>query len=179
MDALVCDLDRRELPSKLTSLKSRRDQAVVLHRRGHINHAIAFYKAYLKHNPEDTCIWSNLGVCLRAQKKYQAALACHHRALQLEPDNCAALGNLGNVLKDLHRLDDAIAVHQRLLETRPEDVQALMNHSSALREHRQFDAALAQLDKALTLEPDNAAISWERGQNLLHLGQLPGGIRGL
>ena len=170
MDALVCDLDRQGMPSETPSLKARRDQALVLHRRGHFDHAIAFYKAYLKHSPEDPCIWSNLGACLRAQKKHQAALACYHRALQLEPDNCAALGNLGNVLKDLHRLDDALAVHQRVLAARPEDAQVLINHASALREHRQFNAALAQLDKASTLDPDSAAISWERGQNLLHLG---------
>lgn len=171
MDALVYDLDRHGMPSESPSLRARRDQALVLHRRGHFEHAIAFYKAYLQHSPEDPCIWSNLGACLRAQKKHQAALACYHRALQLEPENCAALGNLGNVLKDLHRLDDALAVHQRVLYARPEDVQALINHASALREHRQYNTALTQLDKASALDPDSAAISWERGQNLLHLGR--------
>jgi tetratricopeptide (TPR) repeat protein len=176
MDALVYDLDRQGLPAPATAQHSRREQAVVLHRGGHINHAIAFYKSYLKHCPEDSLVWSNLGACLRAQKKYQAALACYYRALDIDPDNSAALGNLANVLKDLHRFDEANTLHCRVIKARPGDVQCLVNHASALREQRHFEAALKQLDRAQLLEPANAAVVWDRSQCLLHLGRYSDGL---
>lgn len=176
MDALVYDLDRQGLPTPATGQHSRREQAVVLHRRGHLNHAIAFYKSYLQHSPEDSLVWSNLGACLRAQKKFQAALACYHRALDIDPGNGAALGNLANVLKDLRRFDEANALHCRVIEARPADAQSLVNHASVLREQRHFEAALKQLDKALLLDPSNAGVNWERSQNLLHLGRYSDGL---
>ncbi len=171
MDALVSEAARQGMSRSTLSHIKRREQAIVLHRGGHIDHAIEFYKAYLKHNPGDGNVWSNLGACLRTRKKYQSALACHQRALSIEPNNTAALGNLGNVLKDLHRLDQAIEIQHRVVASKPEDVQSLVNLASALREYRKFDEALAQLDLAWSLESDNAAVRWERGQNLLHLGE--------
>jgi tetratricopeptide (TPR) repeat protein len=176
MDALLCDQGRLHSCKPTSANPDQRDQALELHRNGHIDHAIEFYKAWLKRHPRDSGIWSNLGACLRERKHHQAALACYYRALHLDSRNGAALCNLANVLKDLNRLDESLVLQQQLTQARPNDVQTRINHASALREHRQFDAALQQLEFAQSIEPDNPAVRWERAQNLLHAGRYSEGL---
>jgi Flp pilus assembly protein TadD len=176
MDALPRNPVGQGLPTINPSI-SPREQAVLLHRAGHINHAVEFYKAYLQDHPKDTGIWSNLGACLRSRKQHNAALACYHRALHIDPANIAALGNLANVLKDLNRLDESLALHRQLVNSAPNDSQTQINFASALREKRFFERALQQIDQALKYHPEDPALIWERGQNLLHLGRYTEGLR--
>ncbi len=177
MDALSRYPAGHVLPDLASQRVGKREQAVTLHRSGHINHAVEFYKAYLQDHPKDTGIWSNLGACLRTRKQHRAALACYHRALEIDPTNIAALGNLANVLKDLNRLRESIALHQELVSAAPRDKQARINIASALRENRSFELALQHLEQALALHPGDPAVNWERGQNLLHRGQYAEGLR--
>jgi hypothetical protein len=177
MDALSRYPAGHGLPDPTLKPLGQREQAVTLHRSGHIDHAVEFYKAYLQDHPRDTGIWSNLGACLRTRKQLTAALACYHRALDIDPANIAALGNLANVLKDLNRLGESIALHQQLVSATPHDKQVRINIASALREDRNFEGALHHLEQALALYPDDPALQWERGQNLLHGGHYAEGLR--
>lgn len=157
-------------PQRLTGPQVRQ-LAIRHHQQGQTDQAIRLYQAFLKLQPNDTAIWSNLGAALRKQKHYQSAVNCYRRALEIQPNDLTALGNLANALKDLHRLDEAIAIHRQVVTQKPNDVQALMNCACALREDGQFVEALAQLNHAQTIEPKNAGVEWERAQNLLYLGR--------
>ena len=66
MDALSRYPAGQGLPDPTLKPLGQREQAVTLHRSGHIDHAVEFYKAYLQDHPRDTGIWSNLGACLRS-----------------------------------------------------------------------------------------------------------------
>lgn len=176
MDALSRNPVGHRLPDSVSTPVSQREQAVILHRGGHIYHAVEFYKAYLKNHPKDSGIWSNLGACLRTRKQHRAALACYLRALDIDPANIVARGNLANVLKDLNRFVESIALHEQLVSSAPTDKQARINFAAALRENRCFDLALKQLEQALFHHPGDAALTWERGQNLLHLGNYREGL---
>lgn len=177
MDALVKETAQQGLPGHSKTLAQRRDQAIVLHRRGHIEHAIEFYKAHLREHAQDACIWSNLGACLRSQKKNAAALACYRRALSIDPDSLAARSNLGNVLKDLHRHDEAAALQFEVVNAQPQDTQSIINLASVLREQRRFEEALGHLRQCAQSDPENAVVTWEIAQNLLYLGRYGEGFK--
>jgi len=159
------------------TLQQLRQLAIQHQQRNELTKATRLYQTYLRINPIDAGIWSNLGVALRKQKKYQSAINCYRRALELKPDDLTALGNLANALKDLHRLDESIAIHQKIVSEKPDNPQSLMNYACALRENAQFAEALQQLDRAQQFAPDDAGIEWERAQNLLYLGRYSEGWR--
>ena len=57
MDALVTEAERQDSATPL-SQQSRREQAIALHRNGHIEHAVEFHKDHLKQHPQ-----LGLGLC--------------------------------------------------------------------------------------------------------------------
>lgn len=63
--------------------------------------------------------WSQLGVILAKQQKYEAAAAAFHRAFQLNPEDVWALQNLAQSLKDLGRRDEAIREYRHALAVKP------------------------------------------------------------
>jgi tetratricopeptide (TPR) repeat protein len=70
----------------------------------------------LPSNSED---WSQLGVILAKQKKYEDATAAFRRAFQLNPEDVWALLDLAQSLKDLGRRDEAIHEYRHALAVKP------------------------------------------------------------
>ena len=63
--------------------------------------------------------WSQLGIILAKQQKYEAAAAAFRRAFQLDPDDVWALRNLAQTLKDLGRKDEAMQTYRHALAVKP------------------------------------------------------------
>jgi tetratricopeptide (TPR) repeat protein len=63
--------------------------------------------------------WSQLGIILAKQQKYEDAAAAFRRAFQLNPEEVWALQNLAQALNDLGRQDEAIREYQHALSIKP------------------------------------------------------------
>ena len=70
----------------------------------------------LPSNSED---WSQLGVILAKQQKYEDAAAAFRRAFQLNSQDVWSLQNLAQSLKDLGRRDEAIREYRHALAVNP------------------------------------------------------------
>jgi tetratricopeptide (TPR) repeat protein len=69
--------------------------------------------------PSSSEDWSQLGLILAQQQKYEEATAALRRALAWDPENVWALQNLAQSLVKLGRRDDAIREYRRLLAINP------------------------------------------------------------
>jgi tetratricopeptide (TPR) repeat protein len=69
--------------------------------------------------PSSSEDWSQLGIVLAKQQKYEDAAAAFRRAFQLNPEEVWALQNLAQALNDLGRRDEAIREYQHALSIKP------------------------------------------------------------
>jgi tetratricopeptide (TPR) repeat protein len=69
--------------------------------------------------PSSSENWSQLGVILAKQQKYEDAAAAFRRAFQLDPEDVWALQNLAQSLNDLGRRDEAIREYRHALAVKP------------------------------------------------------------
>jgi tetratricopeptide (TPR) repeat protein len=69
--------------------------------------------------PSSSEDWSQLGIILAKQQKYEDAAAAFRRAFQLNPEEVWALQNLAQSLNDLGRRDEAIREYQHALSVKP------------------------------------------------------------
>ena len=159
----------------MRDLDQLRATATRLHKDNRLAEATAAYEAYLLRRPQDSRVWSNLGVALRKMKRFEASEACYRRALEIKPDAPDYLGNLGNVLKDLDRLDEALAAHKKAIADKPDNVDLRFNYGLALREAGYFQEALKEFDVCVREVPDSAKYHWDRALALLHVGRMEEG----
>ena len=69
--------------------------------------------------PSSSEDWTQLGVILAKQQKYEDAATDFRRAFQLDPEDVWALQNLAQSLKDLGRRDEAIREYRHALAVNP------------------------------------------------------------
>jgi tetratricopeptide (TPR) repeat protein len=69
--------------------------------------------------PSSSEDWSQLGIVLAKQQKYEEAATAFRRAFQLNPEEVWALQNLAQSLNDLGRRDEAIREYQHALSLKP------------------------------------------------------------
>ncbi len=150
--------------------------ATNLHRQGDHEQAIEAYCRALSLSPGNAEIYSNMGICLRAQGKLAAAVSCYRRALVLQPDDAVILTNLGNVLRDMDDFQPAISALGRALTIAPNMPRVLFNMALALRDVGEVDKAIACLAKAMVDNPEDIACHVEIGFSFLMNGDLARGF---
>lgn len=96
-------------------------QAVEKHKAGDYDAAAKLYRLVLANKPDLPTAWTNFGALLRAQKKFDVAIAYHRKALQLSPKLVNALSNLANVLADIGQAEEAAEIREDLLKATPDD----------------------------------------------------------
>jgi tetratricopeptide (TPR) repeat protein len=99
------------MPTPPSTGRERAEQefqaATEAHRAGRLDEAIEGYARVLRLRlqPRHGQYCNNLGVALRAQGKFQTAVAAYCRALAESPDNAGTHSNLGNARRWLRRAD--------------------------------------------------------------------------
>jgi tetratricopeptide (TPR) repeat protein len=117
--------------------------------------AVASYKKALEFKPNDSVVWSNLGVVLRNLSRYEEAIASYRKALELKPDYSEAWCNLGIVYGNLGHYEEAITYFDKALEFNQNLSEAWCNRGIALGNLRRHEEAIASYDKALEFSPDD------------------------
>jgi len=123
-------------------------------------------------NPTQPDAFNNLGVALREQEKYEAALIAYDNAISMSPKFAEAYNNKGVALLGLERVDEAIAAHQRALELKPDHASAYGNLGNAFQDADRFDDAFDAYQKAIALNPKHAEAYNSMGKVFKLLGRL-------
>jgi tetratricopeptide (TPR) repeat protein len=82
LDEASALLDRPGLPAP----QATRLQALLLHRRGDLANAEPLFRQLVEADAQDFESWGNLGLCLLASERPQAAIQAFDRSLSLRPD---------------------------------------------------------------------------------------------
>lgn len=97
---------------------------------------------------------NSLGIVLKAQGKYEAAVEHYQQALALKPNQPEVLSNLGNALKETGQLEAAIAAYQQAIAINPNYAEAYNNLGIAYKEQNDLAGAIACYEQAIRLKPN-------------------------
>ena len=100
----------------------------------------------LPSNSED---WSQLGVILAKQKKYEEAIVAFRRAVQLNPEDVWGIQNVAQSLKDLGRREEAVREYRHALAVKPRFGLAWLGLGQMLEEEGDKAGAEKCYEKAM------------------------------
>jgi tetratricopeptide (TPR) repeat protein len=107
--------------------------------------------------------YHQVGVELRAQRKWEEAIAAFDKALELDPTFANAFSDRCNVLRSTRQFDRGVADCNRAIELDPSLVAAYLNRANLYDDHGDFELALADYNRAIELEPTVAVVHRNRG----------------
>ena len=117
-----------------------------------------------------------LGEALRAEGRYQDALAEYRMALAIDPRYVAALINYGSVLGTLGRLDEAMVPLKTAIRLKRDDPDAHHALGLALALQGHLQEAYTQFETAVLLNPDSVSAHTDLGKTLGNLGRIDDAI---
>ncbi|HKV64943.1 MAG TPA: sulfotransferase [Rhodanobacteraceae bacterium] len=124
--------------------------------QGRHDHAAAFFRKALEHQPRDAGLQAGLGISLFEAGDAGGAVTALRRACDLAPTVASGWFNLGRALKLQVRTDEAIEALRRALRLDSSHVSARLTLADALASIGEIDAAAAELRRVLKAHPDNA-----------------------
>jgi predicted TPR repeat methyltransferase len=132
------------------------DQAMRLHRSGHLEPAISVYRQVLEYNPEHPDALHYLGLACHATGDFEQAIAHISKALTIAPDYVEALNNLGVIYQSMGRLEEAEGCYARVIEICPEHSDSHNNLGVVLKSQGRMRDAATAFEQALALDPNHA-----------------------
>ncbi len=135
-------------PRLATDIASLRKAAIAAHQSGDLDAALKHYRAYLRLNPGDAALWSNLGALHRKRREFRVAVACHRRAVELDPSMTTPRSNLANALSELGEAEEALQLRLRLADEDPKNPDRFADIALSLRGLWRNDEAVRLIDAA-------------------------------
>lgn len=132
------------------------ETALARHKEGNVADAERLYRQVLAANPDHPFANNNYAILLRAQRRWDEAVACYQRAVRASPDDAQVLNNLTCVLSDLGREGQAARVAMMAVALKPDYAEAWFNLGNILRSLGAGDKARLAFRRALRLRPDMA-----------------------
>ncbi|MBV1787741.1 tetratricopeptide repeat protein [Marinobacterium sp. D7] len=118
------------------------------------------FETYIKQDPKNALLWTNLGDLYHQSGRWEEAIACYEKCLMFDEGNMIARSRLSNVLISQHRFDEAEQIIQGIMAQTGEDSALLHNLGLTLFYQRKFDEAQAAFQKAREMgihTPNNLA----------------------
>lgn len=149
-------------------------QAQALLDAGQTDAAIAAFRAWLAHAPQDADAWYNLALLLRRAGQPQAALAAYDAALAhgIAAPEDVHLNRAVLLVDDLHDAAAAERALQQALALRPGHPPALLNLGNLHEEAGQRTPAIACYQRLLASPARDAGTRALQGEALARLAQL-------
>jgi len=129
------------------------EQAVAMHRQGHLSDAKHAYVEILEIFPDNFDVLHLCGVVEYQVGRFSEAADLIGKAIAKDPDQAPAYSNLGLVLLNLGRVQDALGNFDRALILQPEYAEALFNRGNAYRQLGRFQEALDSYARATESRP--------------------------
>lgn len=127
-----------------------------LHQAGHLNQAIAEYKAALAADERVEEAYTNLGLIYAAQRNYAKAMESFKKSLLLKPTRPNALNGLGTVLYAKNKYAEAMEKWKQAIEIDPNFASAYYNMGNALETEKEYEKAIEAYVKAININPNMA-----------------------
>lgn len=106
------------------------------------------YESYLKADPENVLLWTNLGDLYHRAGRFDEAIACFEKCLMFDEGNLIARGRLANVLISKHEFSEAEKLLRGIMRGSDEQPALLHNLGLALFYQSKFREAQAEFEKA-------------------------------
>jgi predicted TPR repeat methyltransferase len=149
----------------------RHDDALALHRSGHLDEAAEAYRTLLVDDPANAGVLHLLGIVEGQRGRYVQSVELIEASLRHAPQVAAAHANLGNARHALARYDEALTSYRQALRLQPGHRTALLGEGKTCWSLGRLSDALASYDAVLAQEPDLAEALMNRGDILLALGR--------
>lgn len=133
--------------------------------------AIAAAAALGRNKPNESQVYTTLGLKSLESGDLAQAVAYLRSALEEDPANWKAHYNLGNVLKVLGHREEAVEHYQEALRIKPDVAEAHNNWGNALKALGRPGEALAHYQEALRINPDFATAHYNWGVALEAIGR--------
>ncbi|MBO6783999.1 MAG: sulfotransferase [Alphaproteobacteria bacterium] len=153
------------------------DQALQLHKSGHLPEARTAYERILSAHPDSADALFLLGVLHGQVGRLEDSRACLHRACDLAPDNLDARYNLAECLRRLGDTEAARVEFDLVLSNDPGHVEAALTLSRLLLELGRNPEAVETCQRALAHNPANPKLLCQLGTAHLDAGD-PAAARG-
>jgi tetratricopeptide (TPR) repeat protein len=116
------------------------------------------YREYLKLKPDDAIALNNLGIALKKQGDYEAAISSYRKAIQNVPagDNLRTAkiyNNLGEALRLQNKTPEALEAFNKALELDPKLGFAYNNVGKIYFSQNRLEDAIVSFQKAVSLTP--------------------------
>lgn len=168
------------------------DRAVQIHRAGNLAEAERAYRALLEQFPDDGDLHNNLGVLLKAQRRFPEAEQELRQAIQSDPHNFSPWGNMANLFKARGRTSDGMTLlnnqaqrflregrrdlayraYRHALSMGRDNAELRSNLANLLIEQEKLEEAEVHLRRALELRPDYPRAMINLGNLLVKLGRI-------
>jgi len=149
-------MNEQDEPSDQGDQSSILEQAIRLHRSGHLEPAISVYRQVLEFNPDHPDALHYLGLACHAGGDFEQAIAHIRKALSIAPDYVEALNNLGVIYQSMGELEEAERCYSRVIEIRPEHSDSHNNLGVVLKSQGRMRDAASAFEEALALDPNHA-----------------------
>ena len=132
------------------------ETALARHREGKLAEAENLYRQVLAANPDNPYANNNYAILLRAQRRWDEAVACYQRAVRANPEDAHVLNNLTCALSDMGRDVQAAKVAMMAVALKPDYAEAWFNLGNILRNLGGADQARQAYRRAIRIRPDMA-----------------------
>ena len=151
----------RKIKKKQTTLKKRQlfdvnaktQEALSLHRTGHLDQASEIYLKILAVKPLHGDALNLLGSLFLQKQDYQRAIPLLRKAVKIYPDRPNYLSNLASAFKDNQQLDAAEAAYKKVIAIHPDHIEALYNLAGVLVKKQKLNEAANVYKEVLELKP--------------------------
>jgi tetratricopeptide (TPR) repeat protein len=135
---------------------------------GRLQESIALYETAVKHNPQSSLAYHNLGKALQQNGQIERAVICQQTAILLQPNFTAAYFPLlyAPLPKNSPLIDSAIVLYREVIESLPNFPLAYINLAVALSKQGKIEESIELFQKAVCLQtlasrPELARVKWQ------------------
>ncbi len=140
-------------------------------RQGHVDDAMALFRAGLVLDPKDSDLLSSLGNAFLKKGDWDAAADQFQKAVEIDPANFGAYNNLGTAYAQKGQVNEAIVQYEQALQIHPHYADAHNNLGNLLLQNGETTEALEQFHKALEINPNDVDALNNLGWALLRQGK--------
>jgi tetratricopeptide (TPR) repeat protein len=129
---------------------------VIAYQIGQYDTAVELITLAIQINPYNAFYFSNIGLALRAQEKYEEAEINYRQAIALKPDYAEAYLNLGVAQTDQGKTNEAVKSYRSAIEIKPDYAEAYSNLGAVLCDLDELNQSIISYQTAIALKPDFA-----------------------